>query len=598
MDRRLQETILRGDIPTFLSLIRENENIIDKTITAWSSNTILHLAARFGPLELAKEILKLKPEMVSEVNEKSETPLFEACREGRTDMVMLLVESDPWVVYKVNQDNETALFAACERGKLDVVNCLLNFQHLLMLEVDGLTTSLHVAALGGHTEIVKEILKIRPDFAWKKDVNGCTPLHQACSKGHLETTRELLRFDTDLSSLQDNDGRTPLHWAAMKGRVSIIDEILSVSLESAEMITKNGETVLHLGVKSNQFDAVKYLMETLNTTKLINKPDNDGNTALHLATAGKLGTMVIYLLKLNAEVNAINRKGQTALDVVESDVSNSGALQILPAIQDAGGKRGDQLPPSYSTELKQIIAPESVNNPNVPSSSPKKVLDSPNHHHRRNQRRSREKQREVQSEGLRNARNTITVVAVLIATVTFAAGINPPGGFNQTTGKIITGKHTSFKVFVVCNVVALFSSLGIVILLVSIIPFRRKSMMKLLAVTHKIMWVSTSFMAAAYLAAMWTTLPHGRGAVWLLVSVVAIGGGCTMAIFVGLGILLGKHLVRKRKWRINNNKEKRKKESPSSSISRVEELKIMKGGNSESTTNSDVDSSDKGYHLY
>ncbi|KAF2304440.1 hypothetical protein GH714_031485 [Hevea brasiliensis] len=564
MDRRLQETILRGDIPTFLSLIRENENIIDKTITTWSSNTILHLAARFGPLELAKEILKLKPEMVSEVNEKSETPLFEACREGRTDMVMLLVESDPWVVYKVNQDNETALFAACERGKLDVVNCLLNFQHLLMLEVDGLTTSLHVAALGGHTEIVKEILKIRPDFAWKKDVNGCTPLHQACSKGHLETTRELLRFDTDLSSLQDNDGRTPLHWAAMKGRVSIIDEILSVSLESAEMITKNGETVLHLGVKSNQFDAVKYLMETLNTTKLINKPDNDGNTALHLATAGKLGTMVIYLLKLNAEVNAINRKGQTALDVVESDVSNSGALQILPAIQDAGGKRGDQLPPSYSTELKQIIAPESVNNPNVPSSSPKKVLDSPNHH-RRNQRRSREKQREVQSEGLRNARNTITVVAVLIATVTFAAGINPPGGFNQTTGKIITGKHTSFKVFVVCNVVALFSSLGIVILLVSIIPFRRKSMMKLLAVTHKIMWVSTSFMAAAYLAAMWTTLPHGRGAVWLLVSVVAIGGGCTMAIF---------------------------------SISRVEELKIMKGGNSESTTNSDVDSSDKGYHLY
>ncbi|KAJ9169943.1 hypothetical protein P3X46_018084 [Hevea brasiliensis] len=395
-----------------------------------------HLAARFGPLELAKEILKLKPEMVSEVNEKSETPLFEACREGRTDMVMLAGgrERISWVVYKVNQDNETIL-----HGRRTLMDALL---------------------------------------------------HQACSKGHLETTRELLRFDTDLSSLQDNDGRTPLHWAAMKGR----------------------------GASSTRYSLECY-----------------------------------------------KSQGTDCLDVVESDVSNSGALQILPAIQDAGGKRGDQLPPSYSTELKQIIAPESVNNPNVPSSSQKKVLDYPNHHHR-----------QVQSEGLRNASNTITVVAVLIATVTFAAGINPPGGFNQTTGKIITGKHTSFKVFVVCNVVALFSSLGIVILLVSIIPFRRKSMMKLLAVTHKIMWVSTSFMAAAYLAAMWTTLPHGRGAVWLLVSVVAIGGGYN-------GNFCGK-----RKWRINNNKEKRKKESPSSSISRVEELKIMKGGNSESTTNSDV----------
>lgn len=150
---------------------------------------------------------------------------------------------------------------------------------------------------------MKAILKIRPDFAWKKDVNGCTPLHLACSKGHLETTRELLRFDTDLPCLQDNDGRTPLHWAAIKGRVSIIDEILSVSLESAEMITKNRETVLHLSVKNNQFDAVKYLMETLNITKLINRPDSDGNTALHLATAGKLSTVcqpkpLLILIKL------------------------------------------------------------------------------------------------------------------------------------------------------------------------------------------------------------------------------------------------------------------------------------------------------------
>jgi ankyrin repeat protein len=91
--------------------------------------------------------------------------------------------------------------------------------------------------------------------------------------------------------LQDNDGRTPLHWAAIKGRVNVIDEILSTSLESAEVITKHGETVLHLGVKNNQYEAVKYLTEMLNITKLIDKPDNDGNTVLHLATAGKLSTV-------------------------------------------------------------------------------------------------------------------------------------------------------------------------------------------------------------------------------------------------------------------------------------------------------------------
>lgn len=144
-------------------------------------------------------------------------------------------------------------------------------------------------------EIVKEILNLRPDFARKTTVDGWSPLHLACSKGHLETTRELLSLDPDLSFLQDQEGKTPLHWAATKGRVNVLDEILSTSLESSEMLTKNGETVLHLAVKNNQYEAVRFLMETLNITRLMNMPDNDGNTILHLATAGKLRAVRILL---------------------------------------------------------------------------------------------------------------------------------------------------------------------------------------------------------------------------------------------------------------------------------------------------------------
>ncbi|KAJ0030237.1 hypothetical protein Pint_12831 [Pistacia integerrima] len=591
MDRRLYDTILRGDVQTFLSILQEEhfEDTAKQTLPQ-SLNTILHLTARFGHEELASEILKLWPEMVSAENEKLETPLHEACREGRLNIVRLLVESDPMVVYKVNKNNESVLFMACERGKLDVVKQLLGYPWLLMFEMDSSTTCLHAAAWAGHTDIVKELLTARPQLAWQKKLNGGTPLHISCGKGHLDITRELLKLDPDLSSLQDNEGRTPLHLAAIKGRINIIDEILSTSLESAEMRTISGETVLHLGVKNNQYEAVKFLMETLNITKLVNMPDNDGNTILHLATAGKLSTMVIYILKLGVNVNAINRKGYTALDVVECDATNSGVLTILPALQEAGAKRCDQLPP-----MSQEIQPIQDNYPYTPPLRPKKAPESPTRHQRHRHRRRREKQIELQNEGLRNARNTITVVAVLIATVTFAAGINPPGGFNQTTGTCIRGRQTSFKVFMVCNIVALFLSLGIVIFLVSIIPFRRKSMMKLLMVTHKLMWVSVSFMAAAYMASIWTILPHEKGMAGVLVTLIAVGGGCTLVIFMGLGVLLARHWLRKWEWR----KRKDKNGSPNSSISRVEEMRTMKKGSRESTSNSDLDSSDQGgYHLY
>jgi len=150
MDRRLREAILKGEVPAFLTLIQEDEHIIDQTIPGSSSN-ILHIVSRFGHVELAKEIVRLRPELMFEENEKMETPLHEACREGKMEMVRLLVETDPWLVYKVNQDNGSALTVACERGKLDVVDYLLSFPGLLMLELDGFTTSLHAAASGGHT---------------------------------------------------------------------------------------------------------------------------------------------------------------------------------------------------------------------------------------------------------------------------------------------------------------------------------------------------------------------------------------------------------------------------------------------------------------
>ncbi|GKV44872.1 hypothetical protein SLEP1_g52013 [Rubroshorea leprosula] len=162
MDRRLQEIVLRWDTHSFLKLAQEQQHIIKETATG-SLNTILHLAASFGHVELVAEIVKLWPEMVGEENERMEKPLPEACREGgRMEIVRLLVETDPWLVNKVNRDEESALLLACEPGRADVVKHLLfYYPWMLMLEVDALTTSLHVTASSGYTEVVKELPQLR-----------------------------------------------------------------------------------------------------------------------------------------------------------------------------------------------------------------------------------------------------------------------------------------------------------------------------------------------------------------------------------------------------------------------------------------------------
>ncbi|KAK4414303.1 hypothetical protein Salat_2843300 [Sesamum alatum] len=387
------------------------------------------------------------------------------------------------------------LSEAARHGNLDVLENLLreNPSVLADIRLTSLAESLlHVATKSGQLSFVHELMKLDPGIAAELNKDGFRALDIAVIIDNLEMVKQILSFDQGLCLLKGKDQRIALHYAAIKGRTKIINELLHSCPDSIEEVTVHGETALHLAVKSYQFDAFSALvkwMERLSKVPIVNMGDGDGNTVLHLAVSTKQYVCIKLLLSKNSitaatiEVNARNSNGLTALDLL--DIQDSYDLKIRQKLESAGA----------------VTAPSSVSTTTESSGNFKRTIKLK---HDLQPQPSKNWFKyfkfQMQRDSPGDTRNALLVVAALIATVCFQAGINPPSGIlnkppppsppTQTfqpppfagpggvsalaAAAAIFGSHAELFSFFFANSLALTASMCIIIYLTSGFPFQRE----------------------------------------------------------------------------------------------------------------------------
>ncbi|KAG6721295.1 hypothetical protein I3842_03G106600 [Carya illinoinensis] len=415
-------------------------------------------------------------------------------------------------------DNTVALYEASFDGCVNTLNTLVQRDRLILHKISLTSfteTPLHIAALLGHLHFTNALLSRKPKLAEKVDSLGRTALHLACAEGHTQIVKALLQANADICLVPDQEGRIPLHLAAMRGHMDVIKELLTAQPQSTFLANLDGYNVLHLCVQYSSLDALKLLVESATNDDFVNSKDNDGNSILHLATMLGQTKTIKYLLsipEIRRKANAINRIGNTALDVSEACHRDFKSCLKIQDILKAAGVRGAK--DLNSTPLPTLAPPAETHEPIQSFTGEQSAQSKFRKWWRYFYLCLWAKSLQCQGNWVDETRGTLMLVATVIATMTFQAGINPPGGVWQqdttngtfscnssmcAAGTAILSYSEIYQYFLSFNTTSFVAALTVVLLVISGFPLRSKGFIWFLTLT---MFIAIYSLVLAYFRAV------------------------------------------------------------------------------------------------
>lgn len=215
-----------GDVDKLRAFLEEDEGADVGVPLDSEGNTGLHMAAFFGHLRLAQELLE-RSAQVDAREARQRTPLHIACKEGYAEVALeLLVKKAD--ANAVDISKESPVHKACIPSSIEVLKVVAEHggADLTVADCTGMTPLL-LAAKCGNVEFITYLLSKDAGLVGAKNEAHWTALHLAAhgqdakvnaqNPGKYNTSVRLLLEAKSTVDATDEDKRTPLHRAAAIG---------------------------------------------------------------------------------------------------------------------------------------------------------------------------------------------------------------------------------------------------------------------------------------------------------------------------------------------------------------------------------------------
>ncbi|KAG5083725.1 hypothetical protein JHK84_053763 [Glycine max] len=314
-----------------------------------------HFAAIRGRVGAIKELIEEKPNSIQEMIESDDGSVLHLCvRYNHLQALNLLVESlrgeHQFLSAKYKEDS-TILLSAVKHRQIKVESPQKKFRHcgcglclatgfsdIRFLQFFASLCVMLVLMSGFPLEnkVVMWILAVLMIvaascmlFTFTSNIAAMEiledpKLQDAAMRELYEASMNgsLLRTNPEMCLVRDKDEMLPLHFAAMRGRVEVIRELIKAKPNSIREMTETDDgSVLHLSIRYNHLEALKLRVESLRDDHhFLSLKDKEDNSLLHLAVKRRQIKIIKYLLSLSEmsmEINALNREGLKAMDMLE-----------------------------------------------------------------------------------------------------------------------------------------------------------------------------------------------------------------------------------------------------------------------------------------
>jgi len=312
--------------------------------------TALHFAARQGARQTAEALVGAKADVNALSPADGTTPLVIAAINGHFDLAKYLLDhgANPNLP---SHSGMTALYAALNvewaprmfypqpRAHLQQQTSYLELMKALL--ENGADPNARVRRKIWYTQYNFDLLRV--------DEAGATPFWRAAYASDIAAMKLLVEHGADPNiatikppanarfqqgGTRSGDGRDGSGMPPIPtGGPDIPPLVAAAGAGYGEGFAANA----HRFAPTGMLEAVKYLVEELHAD--VNARDADGNTALHNAAARGDNEMIQYLVSKGADVKAVNRTGQTTVDMANGPVQRTQPFpETIKLLEELGAK--------------------------------------------------------------------------------------------------------------------------------------------------------------------------------------------------------------------------------------------------------------------